>query len=182
MDNAENNAVAMKELQDLFEEDGITFDHLDNRINCYPHIINICVSHIVSSLTKVDIDDLDIGDSDDDGDDDSGYVGAADDREVIDSTQINTDELKEWFFNLKRDPVNRARKLVRTVRASGQRKEDLLAMIRTGNQTGMFRDREGNPATIKELQLIKDVKHRWDSMYFMLSRLQELRQVMYIPL
>lgn len=54
LDNAENHATAMAALQELLEEKGIMFDHKDNRIGCYPHIINICVSHIMSSLTKVD--------------------------------------------------------------------------------------------------------------------------------
>jgi hypothetical protein len=180
MDNAENNAVAMRELQELFEKEDIKFDHKDNRIGCYPHIINICVSHIVSSLTEVDAGDLDTDDSSDDESDDGGYVGgyAGDtEREVIDSRQINTAELKRWFENVKRDPVKRARAVVRTVRSSGQRKEAFLALIKSGNQTGMFRDEEGKPMKIKELQLLKDVKHRWDSLYLMLSRLQELRQV-----
>ncbi len=175
MDNAENNAVAMRELQDLFEKKGIKFDHKDNQIGCYPHIINICVSHIVSSLTEVGAGDLDTNDSSDDESDDGGYVGGYvgdAEREVIDSHQINTAELKRWFENVKRDPAKRARAVVRTVRSSGQRKEAFLALIKSGNHTGMFRDEEGKPMKIKELQLLKDVKHRWDSLYLMLSRLQ----------
>jgi hypothetical protein len=61
MDNAENNATAMEELQELFKIDNIKFDHKDNRVGCYPHIINICVSHIVSSLSKADLDDVNLG-------------------------------------------------------------------------------------------------------------------------
>jgi hypothetical protein len=104
MDNAENNAVAMRELQELFEKEGIKFDHKDNRIGCYPHIINICVSHIVSSLTEVDAGDLDTDDSSDDESNDGGYVGGYvgdAEQEVIDSRQINTAELKRWFENVK---------------------------------------------------------------------------------
>jgi len=57
LDNAKNNAVAMQELQSLLAKHetaiGLDFDHLKHHIWCYAHIINICSSHIISSMTSV---------------------------------------------------------------------------------------------------------------------------------
>src|SRR5712671_952208 len=54
LDNAENNAVAMQELENLLtEHEMYDFHHLNHRIRCYAHIINICSSHIISSMTSV---------------------------------------------------------------------------------------------------------------------------------
>jgi hypothetical protein len=87
----------MRELEALLKlhDDDIEFDHLNNRIRCYPHIINICSSHIIASSTRIskrfletlksefagdlvysniegDEDDED-GEDDDDDDDDSRF-------------------------------------------------------------------------------------------------------------
>lgn len=172
----------MKELEELFKNKGIKFDHKDNRIPCYPHIINICVSHIVSSLTKVNAGSLE-DDSDDDSllsedeSDDGGYVGDETDTENDETDEDKYTDLKDWFATLKRDPVRRARVVVRTVRSSGQRKDEFLSMIKTGNKKGSFKDQQGNQVVVKELQLLRDVRHRWSSLYVMLERLQELHPV-----
>jgi hypothetical protein len=45
----------MRELEALLKlhDDDIEFDHLNNRIRCYPHIINIWSSHIIASSTRI---------------------------------------------------------------------------------------------------------------------------------
>jgi hypothetical protein len=45
----------MRELEALLKlhDDDIEFDHLNNHIRCYPHIINICSSHIIASSTHI---------------------------------------------------------------------------------------------------------------------------------
>jgi len=220
MDNAENNATCMKELQKLFKKDEIDFDPKDKRIRCYPHIINICVQHIVASLKKVDIsypdsDDEDSGeearrrkgkgvrqgkekevyeeDEDEDEDqnenenenqdededeDDGGYTADGDVSDRIRTAKYDPmGKNRKWFVDLKRDPVTRARAVVHTVRSSGQRRESLLDVIQEGNKKNHFKDGAKNPIQIREVELIKDVKHRWDSLYLMISRLRELRLV-----
>jgi hypothetical protein len=195
MDNAENNATCMTELQALFKKDGIEYDHKDNRIGCYAHIINICVQHIVSSLTKVDHSDSDDektarkgkgkeddeeDDDEDEDEDDGGYMGKGDASDRIRSDQYSTNrKTQKWFEHLKRGTVNRARAIVRTVRSSGQRRMELLKVIRAGNLIGNFKDEDENTIQVKELELIKDVKHRWDSLYLMISRLKELAPVIF---
>jgi len=46
----------MEELQNLLAKHkiagSINFDHHNNRIQCYAHIINICSSHIITSFTS----------------------------------------------------------------------------------------------------------------------------------
>jgi hypothetical protein len=57
LDNAENNAVAMQELESELAECEmgvmVNFDHLKHRVRCYAHIINICCSHIIALVTSV---------------------------------------------------------------------------------------------------------------------------------
>ena len=49
--------MAMEELQGLLDRcwaaDVVRFDPLNNHIQCYAHIINICSSHIIASFTLV---------------------------------------------------------------------------------------------------------------------------------
>ncbi len=47
--------MAMRELEALLKrhDNNIEFDHLNNRIHCYPYIINICSSHIIASSTHI---------------------------------------------------------------------------------------------------------------------------------
>ncbi len=168
----------MKELEQLLAKEGIKFDAVDKRIPCYPHIINICVSHIVSSLTKVatnsEIESEKGDDSSDDDESDDGYDGEEENQDEVD---LNMYDMGQWLENLKRHPVQRARTLVRTVRSSGQRKEALSDIIKKGNTNLTFLDMDGNEVLLKDLQLIRDVKHRWDSLYNMIVRLQQLRLV-----
>jgi hypothetical protein len=187
LDNAENNATAMEELEKLLRVKNIKFDRNDNRIGCFPHIINICVSHIVSSLTKVEdmgeeefVEDSGEEDVDeDDEEDNDGYIGdlSNDIGDHIGKEKFDAnEELFLWLENVKRNPVKRAHAVVSKVRSSGQRREQLSATIKTGNASGLFQD-DGKNVKVKDLQLIKDVKHRWDSLYLMISRLRELRPV-----
>ena len=51
LDNAENNVTFMKALErELVNNRDITFHHLDNRIRCFPHIINLCTSRAIESF------------------------------------------------------------------------------------------------------------------------------------
>src|ERR1700689_1268029 len=186
MDNAENNVTAMQELANLLKKQGITFDPKDNRIRCYPHIINICVSHIVTSLMKIDTSDFDDVEEENSNmagqdevqeeEEDGGYMGA-EDGEVDHIRSAEYLHNEDWFEKVKRDPVKRARTLVRTIRSSGQRRDKLMHTIKIGNETQSFKDEKEQPITIREVQLIRDVKHCWDSLFSMISRLIELRQV-----
>lgn len=176
----------------------IGFDSEDHRIRCYAHIINICSSHIVASTTptsksylselKVPIgsDHVVLDDSDDeagsDDDEDFDFDGGIKKPHLAKSFDDKGDPiLKRWLSGIKRDPVRRARQLVNFLRASDQRKEGLRKAIQRGNKSNKFigKDDKGKPIVVKvpELELLKDVKTRWDSVYMMLERLRQLRPV-----
>jgi hypothetical protein len=43
----------MQELQKLFKDREInSFDAKDNKIMCFPHVINIAVQHVLSGMSK----------------------------------------------------------------------------------------------------------------------------------
>ena len=52
LDNAEMNATFMKEFEELMHAQDIPFDHKDNCIMCFPHITNICATHVIKSFTN----------------------------------------------------------------------------------------------------------------------------------
>jgi hypothetical protein len=169
----------MQELELLLDErkedNHIThnFNHLENRIRCYAHIINVCSGHIVaavspprrkSSNTRSYADD----DSDDESDDESPSNDEAAKLPVYSNHA-------DWLAGIKCDPLKRARKVVRFLRSSDQRKENFRAFIINGNNTGLFKNAENG--RVEPLQLLRDVKTRWDSVFLMLERLRELRPV-----
>jgi len=187
LDNAENNAVAMRELESLLTKREVDFDHRNNRVRCYAHIINICSSHIVASVTPTpkSNDDDDDEDDDEDEDDDDGNDSDGGDLDC-DTKDLEPGDCYDggehpWLARIKRNPLRRARRIIRLLRSSDQRREGFRALIRDGNQRNWFtaKDSDGKraPVQVPELQPLRDVKTRWDSVYMMLQRLRELRPV-----
>lgn len=70
------------------------------------------------------------------------------------------------------DPIARARAVVRAIRETGTRLKGFEDVILQGNANGWFKDGE-----LPVLQLLRDVRTRWDSVYHMLSRLRLMRPV-----
>ncbi|KAJ8579537.1 hypothetical protein M405DRAFT_712174, partial [Rhizopogon salebrosus TDB-379] len=70
--------------------------------------------------------------------------------------------------------------IVRVIHLSGQRHDAFQELISTGNAKHWFKVKKG-PRSIEvqleQLQLLRDVRTRWDSVYYMLRRLRELRPV-----
>ncbi|KAN0111558.1 hypothetical protein V8E52_008389, partial [Russula decolorans] len=151
LDNAENNATAMRELKALLKlhDDDIEFDHLNNRIRCYPHIINICSSHIIASSTHIS-------------------------KQFLETLKSEF-AVRAWYIGLKRDPIKRARRIVHIVRSSDQRKQAFKKVINTRNHSGWFRSHDNEVIELPDLELLRDVKTRWDSVYCMIERLLVLR-------
>ena len=182
----------------------IGFDPLDCWICCYAHIINICTSHVIASATStsksylanlkvpVDLDDVACSDSNDASDDSASDVGSDDNAndhyhdvneiQLADSFKNRGDStLKEWFKGIQHNPLQHARNLVTFLHASDQRKDGLYNTINDGNKSNLFigQDETGKHAVIPipQLELLKDVKMQWDSVYLMLEHLQHLRPV-----
>jgi hypothetical protein len=125
---------------------GFDFDHLKHRVRCYAHIINICSSHIISSVTSVPeryLSDLRVpvdtvrmfrADDDDDDDDDDGGEDIAELQLDGCYDARGDSDLEEWFAGIKRDPLKRAHRVIRLLRSSDQRKERFREFIRAGNE------------------------------------------------
>jgi hypothetical protein len=74
------------------------------------------------------------------------------------------------------NPIARARTVVRVIRGSGLRRDAFNEVIVNGNARGWFKEGQ-KTIQLKQLQLLRDVHTRWDSIYHMLNRLREMRQV-----
>jgi hypothetical protein len=137
-------------------------------------------------------DDSDSDDSDDGSNDDNAN-DSLDDRDVnpdrvVDEPSLADDhdvksrrELRRCVRGMQRNPLSRARRIVRLIRSSDQHREGFQEFVKDGNQRGwfIFKEKEKEPVTVKvpQLELLRDVKTRWDSTYLMLQRLRELRPV-----
>jgi hypothetical protein len=124
---------------------------------CFPHVVNICCQHIVAEFTDVLLVD-----------DCSTFSVAAPHRDP---------DVQTFEEAVKRDPIALGRVVVRTVRASGQRRLDFARVIQDGNRQKSFFLGDRVEIVVPELQLLRDVKTRWDSIYFMIRRLRLLRPV-----
>lgn len=156
MDNAANNIAAMRELELLLEarEMLMRFDAVDRRIPCFPHIINICVTHTIKAYSDADFGA--VSDS---------WVGALSSAVVDKGLYLEA---------LTMDPISLGRDIVRIVRSSGQRRVGFRDSIINGNANQWY---TGNPIEIPVVELLRDVRTRWDSVYIMINRLRAVRLV-----
>jgi hypothetical protein len=68
------------------------------------------------------------------------------------------------------------RAIVRVIRASGLRRDAFNEVIKNGNERGWFKV-DDRVVKLDQLQLLRDVETRWDSVFHMLARLRDLRPV-----
>ena len=149
----------MKKLSELLAECGIKFDHIDRHIMCLPHILNICSKHIVEEYADADFATVS-----------DAWVNALGD--VVDKDK--------YIEALQRDPIALGHDIVWIIRSSSLCHEGFCNTIVTGNQMSWFTNEEGEPIQLPILELLHDVKTRWDSIYYMINRLRILRQVFYM--
>ncbi len=164
----------MKELQALLVKCEVTFHHLNNRIMCYPHIINICTAHIIAASTRVSQKYLDSNGLDGDNDNDFDPIspchrtGAKLDEEFI---ALQPPGHQVWLRSLKSDPIKRIADIVHHIRASDTRKQMFVGIIQLCTKD------DPKLCSAPPLQLIQHVKTRWDSVYLMLQCFCLLRKV-----
>ena len=167
----------MKELQALLVKRDVDFHHLNNRVMCYPHIINICTAHIVAASTQVSSKYLDSNGLNDDDDDDDEYFGSplspGRTGPQLDEAFIASQppERQAWLRSLRRDPIKLVVDIVRHICASDARKQAFSAIVQLCTKD--------DPTSCGglPLQLIQHVRTRWDSVYLMLQRFHILRKV-----
>jgi hypothetical protein len=123
---------------------------------------------------------------------DSSYPTCADSNNESDDSDVDLDEdigdlrladcydhrgnanLKHWFTGMKRDPVGRAHRVVHLLCTMDQRREGFCAFIKDGNDCGWFTAEQDNGDKVVKvpvIQLLRDVKMRWDSVYLMVCHL-----------
>jgi hypothetical protein len=139
----------MEELANLLEVED--FDPIENRIRCFPHIINLCSRAALSSFS-------------------SSEGPEADDDDLPDVDLRSTLQGQTYEDALNSDPVSAARKLIFKLRSSDGRKSFLEDAICEANK-GRLKPIKANT------QLLRDVRHRWDSVYHMLKRFRKLQDV-----
>ena len=157
MDNASNNRTFLTELGKLLAERDIDFEPDDRFISCFAHVINICCQHVIKDATNIDLAD-------------TGNDAIANLPDLPQS--------RHYEDIIKRDPIARARNIVRTICSSGLCRDPFSSIIKDGNAKQWFV--HGDPPKVfkvPELELLRDVKTRWDSVYHMLRRLHQLQPV-----
>jgi hypothetical protein len=157
----------MRELEALLKhrDSDFKFDHRKNRVQCFLHIINICVSHIIASLTRVSKEYLkslksegddglshsDVENDDNDDDDHNSHNNIALPQKIrrdIPKLELKNFELDElsaedqaWFSGMNCDPIKRARAVIRILRSLDQRKRDFKEVIKKRKQEWMVQRR-----------------------------------------
>jgi hypothetical protein len=146
----------MVELKRLLEDRDIEFNAQDRRIMCFPHVINICVKHILDQFSNIDPALA------------NNFASAFPNDDTMNSDL--------YFDALQKQPIVLGRQIVKAIRASGLRREEFTHVIKSCNSSGLFRS-QGQVIQVPEYQLLRDVKTRWDSEYFMINRLRAMRPV-----
>ncbi|KAH9055112.1 hypothetical protein EDB83DRAFT_2316248 [Lactarius deliciosus] len=134
--------------------------------------------YAVGNASQDDLDDNSDGESDDGNikfRHDIAELKLAD--SFFDSGNVKLDA---WFAGIKRNPLKRARRAIHLLRSTGPNRETFKVFIHKGNNNNWFKKRKGGervPVKVPLVDLLRDVKTRWDSAYLMLERLRELHLV-----
>ncbi|KAF4621756.1 hypothetical protein D9613_012136 [Agrocybe pediades] len=115
LDNASNCGSMMGDLERLLEKMGVPFQAEGNRIRCFPHVINIAVKAALREL--------------------SASAPALTDAEDVPLIFEQNENDSNYEDALNSDVVAKCRSLVTACRASGQRREELQATIKEGNES-----------------------------------------------
>ena len=153
------NNTFLKAFEKLLIKREIDFHHKNNRIMCFPHVINICTTHVIEGFT----DPLLVDDTD----------------EFTPRHRPEDPGFQTLEDAITRDPIALCRGTIRAIRASGQRRDRFDETIQDGNARNWFKDPDDETKDYKvpQKQLLRDVKTRWDSVYLMIKRFRQCRPV-----
>ena len=121
MDNLQTNTKAMEELEILLRTREISFDAKEQRVMCFPHIVNIICQHVIAKMSHSTLPE-DVEDVEDDEEDQS-------DSDTTDDSLPNANTRAAAYA---RDPIARCRKIIVAIRSSGQRRDKFESWIKTG--------------------------------------------------
>jgi hypothetical protein len=164
----------MHELECLLKncDSSFKFHHLNNHIQYFPHIINICMSYIVVSTTQVSKEYLKSCRSEgndnlkeyDDNDDNTNTflwrIGQTVPKFKPKNFRLDGLSVEEWawFSGLKRDPVKHACMVICILQLSDQRMQNFKKVIKDGNKNGWFTDTNKSVIMVPDLNVKCDVK------------------------
>jgi hypothetical protein len=166
---AANNNVFVRCLGDIHQAElpKVSFNAKECRIQCFPHVINMCVLRTIKALNNgvdTNIDDRAETEGSKNDHDDEGSDNEQSDDEVSGGDDKGSDdgggggggdgEGDVAISDVPGDPLNKIRALVRGIRASGQRQEHFTNVILGGNQYGWWKDGQGKAMMIKPKQLL----------------------------
>jgi len=82
---------------------------------------------------------------------------------------------------MKRNPLRCAQRVIHLLCSSDNHRTEFQKIIVNGNEHGFFTKMDSSGNQVKDdvpvLQVLRDVRTRWDSVYLILLRLRELRPV-----
>ena len=125
---------------------------------CFPHVINIYCQHVITNFTNVELTKAT--------------------KEFVAVLPPGLSDRQTFEEAIKWDPVALGHNIVRELRNSGQQHDLFDNTVRDGNEKGWLQ--VGNPPRPIQLplvQLLRDVATRWDSVYYMVRCLHEMRPV-----
>ncbi|KIK31365.1 hypothetical protein PISMIDRAFT_5833 [Pisolithus microcarpus 441] len=154
MDNAENNTSMMDQLADLLNErePPLEFVAKDRCIMCFTHIINLCIQDVISGFTAANVAD-----------------------DLAWAWRDDTEEKDEYIEAMRGNPLALAHYTVRAIHASGIQCDKFMSLIANRNRGQWFKSPDGETTIVPDLQLLHDVKTRWDSTFLMVNRLCALQ-------
>ena len=156
MDNVSNNKTCMKKLKSLLCTHDVEFDALDCLVMCFPHIIHICMTHVLKSSTDADLTAVA-----------NAWIRA-----------FPNEEAREAYAEAVRsDPMEKCCNLIQNIHASGFHCDEFMDTIRTGNVKNWFKSDDGEPVQVPELELLCDSKMCWDSCCLMINNFWALHPV-----
>ncbi|KAJ7049602.1 hypothetical protein C8F01DRAFT_1349926, partial [Mycena amicta] len=140
----------------------IPFNRDQNRIRCFPHVINLVVKSFLRHLNIFNAED-------------AAHEKTA--NWYITSYELDTDD---WYRDtLAGDLIRAVKASVAAVRASGERRVEFATTIKTGNAANDFVPFTADgvarqPLILREVILLTDVDTRWSATYLMIDRFLEL--------
>ena len=154
--NAKNNIMMMKHLKGLLAEHELPLEfHAQDRCTIYfPHVINICVQHIIDMFSDPDLEKIALT-----------WVSAFNGNMVD----------KDFYIKaVKKNPVALGHAIICVIHASGLWHDEFSTTVQSENLHSWFKTPASAVAIISEFQLLLDIRTQWNSMYFMINHLHAL--------